>query len=109
MPAGGRPTSASLIGGFNSGQHDFGYTCYMPERITIETLHIDDSNHPEDYQGPAIFSNINPQMTDDTYQEKYPYVRTREVILRNVTTTSGKDLRLSDNPFMFKYVKVDTD
>ncbi|MEE8320500.1 MAG: hypothetical protein V3R68_01515 [Gammaproteobacteria bacterium] len=109
VPAGGSPTSASLIGGSNSGQHDFGYTCYMPERITIETLHIDDSNHPEDYQGPSIFSNFNPQMTDDSYQEKFPYVRTREVILGNVTTASGKDLRLSDNPFQFKDVEVDTD
>ena len=109
VPAGGRTTSASLIGGSNSGQHDFGYTCYMPDRITIETLHIDDSNHPEDYQGPAIFANFNPQMADDSYQEKFPYVRTMEVILRNVTTASGKDLRLSDNPFMFKDVKVDTD
>jgi len=109
VPAGGRPTSASLIGGANSGQHDFGYTCYMPERITIENLHIDDSNHSEDYQGPSIFSNFNPQMIDDSYQEKFPYVRTREVILRNVTTASGKDLRLSDNPFMFKDVKVDTE
>ncbi len=106
---GGSPTSASLIGGSNSGQHDFGYTCYMPERITIENLHIDDSNHPKDYQGPSIFSNFNPQMTDDSYQEKFPYVRTRIVILRNVTTASGKDLRLSDNPFQFKDVKVDTD
>ncbi len=109
VPAGGRPTSASLISGSYSGQHDFGYTCYMPERITIENLHIDDSNHPEDYQGPAIFAKFNPNMTDDSYVEKFPYVRTREVILRNVTTASGKDLRLSDNPFMFKDVKVDTD
>ena len=109
VPAGGRPTSASLISGSYSGQHDFGYTCYMPERITIEDLHIDDSNHPEDYQGPAIFANINPQMTDDSYKEKFPYVRTREVFIRNVTTASGKELRLSDNPFMFKDVKVDTD
>jgi hypothetical protein len=65
VPAGGRTTSASLIGGSNSGQHDFGYTCYMPERITIEKLRIDDSNHPSDYQGPAIFANFNPSMTDD--------------------------------------------
>jgi len=106
VPAGGSPVSASLIGGSNSGQHDFGYTCYMPERITIENLHIDDSRHPEDYQGPAIFSNFNPQMTDESYQEKYPYVKTREVILKNVSTASGKDLRLSDNPFLFKDVKV---
>jgi hypothetical protein len=105
----GKPASTSLFSGFNSGQHDFGYTCYMPERIIIENLYIDDSNHPEEYQGPAIFANFNPQMTGDSYREKFPYVITRHVVLRNVTTASGKPLRLSDNPFMFKNVKVDHD
>jgi hypothetical protein len=109
VPAGGRPVTASLIGGSNSGQHDFGYTCYMPERITIEKLHIDDSNHPAEYEGPAIFGNFNPRMTDDSYVQKFPYVITREVILRNVTIASGKPLRLSDNTFMFKDVKINTD
>lgn len=108
VPAGGRRTSASLFGGSNSGQHDFGYTCYMPERITIENLKIDDSNHPDDYQGPAIFGNFNRQLTDNSYREKFPFILTKEVILRNVTTTSGKDLRLSDNPFMFKDVRIDS-
>jgi hypothetical protein len=108
VPAGGRQTSASLIGGSNSGQHDFGYTAYMPERITIETLHIDDSKHPADYPGPAILANFNPNMNDDSYQEKFPYIRTREVILRDVTVASGKALKISDNPFMFKHVKVIT-
>ena len=104
-----RPARVALIGGSYSGQHDFGYTCYMPERITIENLKIDDSNHPEDYQGPAIFTDFNPQMTGDTYVEQFPYVRTREVILRNVITASGKPLRVSDNPFMFRDVKVSKD
>jgi len=81
----------------------------MPERITIENLQIDDSRHPEDYQGPAIFANFNPKMTNDSYVEKFPYVITREVILKNVTIASGKTLRLSDNPFMFKDVKVNSD
>lgn len=107
VPAGGSSGSASLIGGSYSGQHDFGYTCYMPQRIIIENLHIDDSNHPDNYQGPAIFSNFNPQMTNDSYQEKFPYIKTKEVILRNVTTASGKVLRISDNTFMFRNVKVD--
>ena len=106
VPAGGKPVTASLIGGSYSGQHDFGYTCYMPERITINTLHIDDTQHPENYPGPAIFANFNRHFTDSSYVEKYPYIKTREVILRNVTTASGKPLRLSDNPFMFKDVKV---
>lgn len=106
VPAGGKPVSASLISGSNSGQHDFGYTCYMPERITIEGLRIDDTNHPENYRGPTIFANFNPEMTDDSYQEKYPYVKTKEVVLINVTTASGKEVRLSDNAFMFKEVRV---
>ena len=106
VPAGGKPVTASLIGGSYSGQHDFGYTCYMPERITIDTLHIDDAQHPDNYTGPAIFSNFNRRFTDDSYVEKYPYIKTKEVILKNVTTASGKPLRLSDNPFMFKDVTV---
>ena len=109
VPSGGSPTCASLIGGSNSGQHDFGYACFMPERITIENLHIDDSKHQADCQGPAIFANFNPKMTGDTCLEKFPYVKTREVILKNITTTSGKALRISDNPYMFKNVKVSSD
>jgi hypothetical protein len=108
VPADGKPISAALIGGTNSGQHDFGYTCYMPEKITIENLRIDDSQHPENYQGPAIFANFNPEMIDNTYQEKFPYVKTKELILKNVTTASGKTVRASDNPFMFRDVKVST-
>lgn len=109
VPAGGKPASASLVSGSYSGQHNFGYTCYMPELITIENLRIDDSQHPEGYQGPAIFANFNPKMTDESYIEKFPYVKTREVILRKVTTASGKTLRRSDNPFMFKDVKIITE
>lgn len=106
VPAGGKPISSSLINGSNSGQHDFGYTCYMPEYIIIENLKIDDSNQPEQYLGPAIFGNFNPELKDDSYEEKFPYVLTKEVILKNVSTSSGKKLRLSDNEVMFKNVKV---
>jgi hypothetical protein len=109
VPSGGKPVSSSLIGGSNSSHHDFGYICYMPERITIENLRIDDANHPETYKGPAIFSNFNSNMIDATYQEDYPFVRTKEVVLRNVTTVSGLKLRISDNPFLFKDVKVLTE
>ena len=108
VPAGGKTVSASLIGGSYSGQHDFGYTCYMPEKIIIENLQIDDSNHPDDYKGPAIFANFNSKKNDDSYVEKFPYVITREVILRKITSASGKPLRLSDNPYMFRNVKIES-
>ena len=109
VPAGGRSVSASLIGGRNTGNHDFGYTCYMPGRITIDSLYIDDSNHPVDYKGPALFGDFNPGMKDSTYKEEFPYIRTKTVVLRNVTTASGKALRLSKNPYMFKDVHVESD
>lgn len=99
-------TRVALITGRQTGLHDFGYTCYMPEHITIENLQIDDSNIREGYNGPALFADFNPQMLDDSYQEQFPYVKTKEVVLENVTTTSGKALRISDNTFMFKDVKV---
>lgn len=108
-PFNGRPMSASLVNGNYTGLHDFGYTCYMPERIIIENLKIDDSSHPENYQGPALFADFNPDMKDESYQEKFPYVKTREVILKNVTTVSGKPLRVSNNIFMFKDVVVKTE
>jgi hypothetical protein len=106
VPAGGSPVTAALINGSYSGEHDFGYTCYLPKQILIDTLRIDDSNHPENYRGPAIFADFNPKQTDASYQEKYPNKKTEKVVLKNVTTASGKPLRVSDNPFLFKDVQV---
>jgi hypothetical protein len=100
------PGSACLIGGFNDGQHNFGYTCYMPAKITIEKLRIDDARHPRNYTGPTIFGNFNRRYTNKSYVEKYPYVKTQKVILKDVTTASGKPLRVSDNRFMFRDVVV---
>ncbi len=106
IPNGGKSSSAALISGSYSGQHNFGYTSYMPEKITIENLQIDDSNHPEDYNGPVIFTNFNSKNTNASYQEKYPYVLSKKVILKDVTTKSGKEIRLSENSFMFNEIKV---
>jgi len=106
IPNCGKPGNPNLISGYNSGQHDFGYPCYMPEKITIENLYINDSNHLKNYSGPTIFSNFNAHFNNNGYIEKYPYVKTKEVILKNVTTESGRPLRLSNNKFMFQNVKV---
>jgi hypothetical protein len=105
-PRGVKSGNVNLIGGSNTGQHDFGYTCYMPERITIENLQIDDFSHPEKYRGPAIFANFNKEMTDEAYLEKFSFIKTREVILTNVSTASKLPLRISDNTYMFKDVVI---
>lgn len=108
-PREGTGSNISLIGGSYSGQHDFGYICYMPEKISIENLLIDDSKAPADYQGPAIFTDFNTEMTDDSYHQEFPYVISKKVFLKNIRTASGKKLRVSDNEFIFRNLEIERD
>ena len=106
IPRNGAPSDAVLINGSYSGQHDFGYNCYMPRKITIDGLVINDGNPVNDYQGPKIFSLFNKEYTSETYQEKYPYEITKEIEIKNLTIKSGKKYLVSNNLFMFRNVKI---
>jgi len=44
-------------------------------------------------------------MTGDSFRKKFLYVKIKEVIIRNVTTASGKAARIGENAFVFKEVK----
>ena len=96
-----------IFTGKNSGKHNFGYTCYMPKNIIIENLFFDDSNFIEEKNVLVVFSNFNPEMKSDNYSETFPYIKTKKIILNNVTTSSGKELLVSENPFMFKEIKIE--
>jgi len=95
----------TILDGSNDGQHDFGYTCHMPTRLVVDGLTIEDGKSSK--KGPVLFGNFNPRFTSATYQQPFPYVVTREVVLKKVTTASGKPLTISDNDFMFRSVKVE--
>ena len=79
----------------------------MPASISIDKLHIVDSKKTKGSKGPALFANFNPKLTSVSYKQKHPYVVTREVKLKNVTTASGKPVRISDNLYMFRVVRVE--
>jgi hypothetical protein len=106
VPRQGGQEKVQLIAGYNSGLHDFGYPCFMPAKIFIENLKIDDSKLSKSYPGPAIFMDFNSEMKDGSYSEKFPYQITKDVVLENVKATSGKSLRLSDNAYMFRNVRI---
>lgn len=106
VPSAGDKVSGSVIGGSNAGDHDFGYVCHMPEVIEISGLLIKNGNHPESYDGPSLLANFNPEYRDASYKEAFPYIKTREIIVRDLKTESGKKWRVSDNPVMFCNVKV---
>jgi hypothetical protein len=106
LPRNGAQSDAVLLSGNYSGQHNFGYTCYMPRKITIDGLNINDGNPPNGYQGPKIFATFNRAYNNEDFVEQFPYVLTEEVVIENLTTKSGKPIMVSSNPFMFRNVKI---
>ena len=105
-PRKGKTAVATLVNGSSTDWHDFGYECFMPRRVVFDGLVIDDTGFPENYEGPFVFGMFNPKNTSSDYVEKHPYHVTEEVELRNVTTKSGRPVRLSPNEWMFRNVKV---
>ena len=72
IPSKTKSSTLSLFSGKNSGLHDFGYTCYMPNKIEIDQLLIKDS-HLKDYNSLFIFSDFNSNMKNENFEEVYPY------------------------------------
>jgi hypothetical protein len=107
VPRNRSSSKVNLIGGRNDGQHDFGYLCFMPERVEIDGLRIEDAGFPEHYKGPAVFGNFNPKVTHAEYEEPFPYIKTKKVVLKNVSTASGKPLRVSRNPLLLSDIEIE--
>ena len=97
-----------LVSESNAGDHNFGYPCTMPRRIVIDGLTINDGTHPTPYDGPWLFADPNPNITDAASEaaQKYPYTVTSEVCVNNVTTASGLPLQISPNTWMFRNLKI---
>ncbi|GEM_PF-2408614 len=99
--------NVSLIGGSFSGQHDFGYECYMPTTINIDGLTVDDSNHNSNYDGIYLLGDITKVKTEaDEKAMKYKYHVTDTINIKNFTSKSKKKWKLSPNMFMYRNVKV---
>ncbi|MGH8019840.1 MAG: hypothetical protein ACREIA_16485 [Opitutaceae bacterium] len=105
IPACGAAVQPYIIGARNDGQHDFGYPCFMPREVIIDGLVIDDSNHPENYEGPYLFTDPDGN-TPDTTARPFPYRLAERVTIRHLATTSGKKLRTSPDPELTAHVRV---
>jgi hypothetical protein len=105
VPSGGRTCWPHLIRASNDGTHDFGYPCFMPREIRIDGLFVDDSNHPEEYEGMYLFSDPDGAAKSDQARP-FPYRLTEKVIIRGLKTASGKKPLLSPDPEMAKSTTV---
>jgi hypothetical protein len=94
---------ASVLTGRNTGDHDFGYPCYLPRNVSIENLQIHDVKNKSEV---AIFGDF-----DSRYDSKKPgphaFIPTEKVTLKNVKAESKKDISLSHNPRIFAMTKVE--
>lgn len=91
--------SHKLINALNTGDHDFGYPCMMPEIINIDGLYIDDSALATDCDCYKVFSSY-----DDNFSEgkPYAYITSRRVNAKNLKSASGKNVVLTDFPEQYK-------
>lgn len=106
IPNNGAKCDAVIIGGSNTGTHDFGYKCYLPRNIVIENLTIDDSK-PSTGTGPQLFANIDKNFTSDKYTAAFPIAMTEKVTVSGLVTKSGKALVASTNKYMFKDLVIE--
>ena len=66
---------------------------------------LKDSNHPENYEGPYLFSDPDGN-TPESASRPFPYRLTEHVAIRNLTSASGRDLRTSPDAELTARVQV---
>lgn len=87
--------ASHIIKAENSEDHDFGYTCYLPERVEIDGLfvHRIGINY--------LFTKVNPNRKSDSYSAEYPVVTPKEITVKDFSCLFFGELRVSQNKAMF--------
>ena len=81
-------SAAYLILVNNSQDHDFGYTCYMPENVIIDGLSVNTYAKTYVFQVKGI---------SETTEALYPYVPTKKVSAKNLGSIAKQNFVLCIN------------
>ena len=90
-----------LFAANNPGTHDFGYPCHMGRRITLENVRFEDVG-----RGEMVLFGISPDDGKRAKDAPFPYLPPEEVVIRNVTSASGREPKLTNAPEFLKGTKV---
>lgn len=92
------PTDISnkIINAENSEDHDFGYTCYLPQRVEIDGLYVNRIGIS------YVFSVVNSNHLFDFYDAEYPVVPPKEITVKNFSCLLTGDVAVSMNKAIFK-------
>ena len=92
------PTGVSthIINAENSEDHDFGYTCHMPQRIEIDGFYV----HRIGIN--YLFTKVNPDHKSDSYNAEYPVIPPQEITVNDFSCLFFGELYVSKNKAIFK-------
>ncbi|MBQ3498312.1 MAG: hypothetical protein IJA87_04195 [Clostridia bacterium] len=88
--------ASHIIKAENSEDHDFGYTCYLPQKIEVDGLfvHRMGTNY--------LFSKVNDKHKSESYDAAYPVVPPQEITVKNYSSLFFGKLSVSKNKAIFK-------
>ena len=87
--------SSHIINAENSEDHNFGYICYMPQRIEIDGLYV----HRIGLN--YLFAKVNPDHKKESYNAEYPVVPPQEITVKDFDSLGSDKLRVSKNKAIF--------
>ncbi|MBQ8783130.1 MAG: hypothetical protein IJZ57_05095 [Clostridia bacterium] len=92
------PTGVSnyIIDAENTEDHDFGYTCYLLQKIEIDGLYV----HRVGIN--YLFTMVNSKHILDSYKAEYPVVPPQEIIVNDFDCLFFGDIFVSMNKAIFK-------
>ncbi|MBP3330371.1 MAG: hypothetical protein J6L89_06010 [Clostridia bacterium] len=88
--------ASHIIDAENSEDHNFGYTCYLPQKIEIDGFYV----HRMGIN--YLFTKVNPKHKSDSYNAEYPVVPPQEITVKNFSNLFFGNLRVSQNKAIFK-------
>ena len=88
--------SSHIIKAENSEDHNFGYTCYLPEKLDIDGLYVHRIGNS------YLFSKVNPKHKNGSYNAAYPVVPPQEITVRNFSNMLFGKIEVSKNKAIFK-------
>ena len=89
-----------IIDAENSEDHDFGYTCYLPQRIEIDGFYVHRMGNN------YLFTKVNSKHNSDSYNAEYPVVPPQEITVKDFSNLLFGKLLVSQNKAIFSDVKM---
>ncbi|MBR6784922.1 MAG: hypothetical protein IKM25_01570 [Clostridia bacterium] len=88
--------SSHIIKAENSEDHNFGYTCYLPQKVEVDGFYVHRIGNS------YLFSKVNPKHNSDLYNAECPVVSPQEITVNNFSNLIFGNLSVSKNKAIFK-------